>query len=189
MAIAVPPNIDNTQHGVIGIDPVPYDITKRILALSGTHKHSDGRVKQSGSYQKVVNIREVDTYVIHEKETWLDEFLVSTAVHANQTFNYNISGLLERPQLLRYRAPSNGYNWHTDLGVGDASTRKISITILLNGAFTGGEFITFSEGEHHIPINPCEGIAFSSFIPHKVNKVTKGERWALVAWIAGPSFV
>ena len=72
MAIAVPPNIDNTQHGVIGIDPVPYDITKRILALSGTHKHSDGRVKQSGSYQKVVNIREVDTYVIHEKETWLD---------------------------------------------------------------------------------------------------------------------
>ena len=54
--------------------------------------------------------------------------------------DYNLVGLLERPQLLRYTSPSRGYNWHIDLGQGEASTRKISIS-MLNEDFVGGELL------------------------------------------------
>jgi len=33
-----------------------------------------------------------------------------------------------------------------------------------------------------------QSLAFPSFLSHKVLPVTKGERWALVAWISGTPF-
>ena len=50
--------------------------------------------------------REVDVFVIHENNEWVDELLIHGAVTANELFDFNITGILERPQLLRYKAPS-----------------------------------------------------------------------------------
>ena len=99
-----------------------------------------------------------------------------------------MSGLIERPQLLRYNAPSTGYDWHTDIGSGDASTRKISCSILLNKDFEGGNLEFFSNGKQRIDMNVGDCICFSSFMPHRITRVEKGFRWALVCWFSGSPF-
>ena len=102
--------------------------------------------------------------------------------------DYNVVGLLERPQLLNYKQNSKGYDWHTDIGLGMASTRKISITVNLNDNYEGGNLQFFSDKTYEF--NPPRGdaIAFPSFLPHRVTPITKGERWSLVAWIGGQPF-
>jgi|TARA_R110000803_G_scaffold27400_4_gene64089 predicted 2-oxoglutarate/Fe(II)-dependent dioxygenase YbiX len=190
MALAIPPNIETSVHGVMQLEQLSSSVSNRLLHLSNDIEPVVGRVQinnQSG-FETVVNIRDVQAYIIHEDFKWVDDLIINCAIDANRTFNYNLSGLLERPQLLRYTAPSNGYDWHVDIGNGDSSNRKISLTILLQSNFEGGEFCCFSEGENELPLNTLDVIAFSSFLPHKIKPVTKGERWALVAWISGPSF-
>ena len=190
MGIAIPPNNGGT-HGVLMIDKLPFSKCERIKSLSNTSIKRQGKVqtKNSDKTEKIVSIRQVDTWIVHEKETWLDEMLIDIVLQANKTFDYNISGLIERPQLLRYNYPSVGYDWHTDIGNGDASTRKISCSIILNEDFEGGNLEFFQDGIFSIENNSLGNIfCFSSFIPHRVTKITKGHRWSLVAWVSGPSF-
>tara|TARA_R110002110_G_scaffold397423_2_gene612737 strand:- start:98 stop:673 length:576 start_codon:yes stop_codon:yes gene_type:complete len=190
MALAIPPNNDKSQHGVVSLDPLPQDASNQLLHLAHDMNPIVGRVqaRNSNTYESVVNIRDVQAYIIHEDITWVDELIINYAIEANKTFNYNISGLLERPQLLRYAAPSSGYDWHVDIGNGDASNRKISLTIILQSNYEGGEFCCFSEGKTELSLEPLEVIAFSSFLSHKINPIIRGERWSLVAWISGSSF-
>jgi predicted 2-oxoglutarate/Fe(II)-dependent dioxygenase YbiX len=190
MALAIPPNVETSSHGLVGLDPLSPDVSNKLLHLAHDIDPIAGRVQSKGTnkYESVVNIRDVQAYIIHEDLVWVDELIIQYAVDANRTFGYNISGLLERPQLLRYTAPSNGYDWHSDIGNGDASNRKISLSIVLQSNYEGGDFCVFSEGEQVVPLEPLDCVAFSSFLPHRIAPITKGERWALVSWIAGPSF-
>tara|TARA_R110000824_G_C15214462_1_gene676984 strand:+ start:1661 stop:2335 length:675 start_codon:yes stop_codon:yes gene_type:complete len=122
--------------------------------------------------------------------------LTYIAEETNRVFNYDLwefehhknSFIQESPQLLKYEAPSTGYDWHHDLGNGDAAERKASISIFLNDDYEGGEFCFFDKGEVIAPSSVGNAVAFSSFIPHRVKPITKGVRWSLVAWIAGPPF-
>ena len=190
MSIAVPPIINETQHGVIATDNITGDLCKQIIRLSNKITPIQGSVQNKGTDKtgKVLDIRNVLAYRIHEEYKWIDELILNMVIDANKTFKYNLSGLFERPQLLKYKAPSIGYGWHTDMGNGDASTRKLGISIALNNDYDGGEFMVFGNGEEEIPLAKGNGIVFSSFLPHKVNPINKGERWALVAWISGSCF-
>ena len=127
-------------------------------------------------------------FVIHEYHSWVDELIINCATQANDQFDFNLTGLMERPQLLKYSAPSSGYDWHLDIGLGDASTRKISISILLNEDYEGGDLCFFTEGETQVSPDMGTAVAFPSYLPHRVMPVTKGVRWSLVCWIAGEPF-
>jgi predicted 2-oxoglutarate/Fe(II)-dependent dioxygenase YbiX len=190
MSLCIPPN-HGKPHGVAKTDTLPDRICTEIIGLHN-RKHNEyvaGKVyTEDGKLSNVVTIRQVDTWRIHEKEDWLDTLLIELVVKANVNFDYNLSGLLERPQLLRYKTPSIGYEWHSDTGQGDASTRKISCSILLNNNFKGGNLEFFLNGKQVCPMNKGDSIFFSSFISHRVTKITEGERWALVAWFSGPPF-
>ena len=96
--------------------------------------------------------------------------------------------MLEGCALLKYRAPSNGYDWHVDIAEGLESLRKISIIINLNDDYEGGDFEAFSQGVNSIKLGRGDVIAFSSFMPHRITPVTQGERWSIVAWVSGPCF-
>ena len=66
---------------------------------------------------------------------------------------------------------------------------KISCSIILSEDFEGGNLEFFQDGIFPIEDNSIGNIyCFSSFIPHRVTKITKGHRWSLVAWFSGPSF-
>lgn len=139
-----------------------------------------------------------------------DDWLVSTILGNIKAFNdgaqgyhFDISGMIESPNMMRYSAPDvspNGkpgkYDWHMDIGVGLApSMRKLSYTILLNaGEYEGGE-LAFHIGrsmEPHPGQNSVDSIGnmilFPSYMVHRVLEVTKGIRYALVGWVHGNSF-
>lgn len=78
-----------------------------------------------------------------------------------------------------------GYNFHTDFGL-ECSERHLSISICLNNNYEGGEFVfDIPEGHYTIPQNVGDAVIFPSnfMFPHQVNKITKGTRYALIAWV------
>lgn len=190
MNLAIPPILGGS-HGVSKIQTLKNKTCKDIINLHKISEHTQGKVQITGSAieKKIVSIRQVDAWRIHQNERWVDELLVSNIRAINEdVYEYNLSGLIERPQLLRYNTGSIGYDWHVDIGNGDASNRKLSLSIILNDEYEGGELEFFGEGITPITTRKGNIIAFSSFIPHRVTNITKGERWALVAWFSGPQF-
>ncbi len=189
MALAINPKQNTTSHGVIGCGEISKNVCQRII-----DEHKDninykvkGRVQQEESF-KLSKKRDVDVWVIDESKTWIDEILINSTYTALEYLDYDVVGLLERPQLLRYKAPSNGYDWHVDIGQKELSTRKISISIALNDGYEGGKIAFFSDKLFKTKMTIGQSLAFPSFLSHKVLPVTKGERWALVGWISGTPF-
>jgi PKHD-type hydroxylase len=74
----------------------------------------------------------------------------------------------------------------------DAEPRKLSLTLLLNDDFEGGEF-QVNDGKEEmaitVPMNKGRVVLFPSFMIHRVKPVTKGVRKSLVVWVLGPKFV
>ena len=72
--------------------------------------------------------------------------------------------------------------------------RKLSMTVLLNDNYEGGEFqfatIYRGKREIHTPEFNKTGsiIVFPSDMEHRVAPVTKGIRYSLVTWFLGPPF-
>lgn len=82
---------------------------------------------------------------------------------------------------LRKMVTGNYYKQHTDAAAGSPS--KLTASIVLNDAFTGGEFCFFDR-EICITLNKGDCLTFpSSFqYPHEVREITSGTRYALVTW-------
>ena len=190
MALAINPKQVKTTHGVVSCGEITKTTCNRLIDESQCSNNLNvvGRVSSKDSYEENSEIRQVNAFIIHQDKLWVDELVISLAETAMAYLQYDIVGLLERPQLLNYKESSKGYDWHTDIGLGMASTRKISISVNLNDNYEGGTLQFFSDKTYEF--NPPRGdaIAFPSFLPHRVTPITKGERWSLVAWIGGQPF-
>ena len=113
----------------------------------------------------------------------------------------------ETMQLTRYRK-GGFYSFHRD-GMGDklsvydipentfmhGHVRKLSMTLLLNEDYEGGELQFASYAKQQCKISAPEFnlsgsiIVFPSGMEHRVAPVTKGIRYSLVTWFLGPPFV
>lgn len=94
---------------------------------------------------------------------------------------------IETMQITRYKV-GQYYDFHIDGNGFDRmpannKARKISMSIILNNNFKGGEFEFLVHGGIKSSIGTA--IIFPSWIPHRVKPVTKGIRYSLVAWIGG----
>jgi PKHD-type hydroxylase len=72
-----------------------------------------------------------------------------------------------------------------------ALVRKLSLSLLLNDDFEGGEFHINQGNEKQpiiVPTKKGRAILFPSFMIHRVTPVTKGIRRSLVVWVLGPKF-
>ncbi len=102
-------------------------------------------------------------------------------------------------QITRYK-PGGHYDFHVD-GNGVTrelisktsftygKTRKLSMTIVLNEDYEGGEFEFFSNQGQLIKEKLGTVIVFPSYIQHRVRPVTKGIRYSLVIWFCGEPFI
>ena len=74
------------------------------------------------------------------------------------------------------------YTWHTDIIEG--MQRKISVSILLNDGFVGGEFEYLNENRTRVSVSMDRGdlIMFPSWYKHQVRGVSSGVRISLVGW-------
>lgn len=135
-------------------------------------------------------IRSSELFWIHwaNEFNWLFEKMSSVALRCNQNwYNFDLSAFGEALQLTRYLAEEEGhYEWHEDVGANNMSLRKLSMVVMLNDDFEGGELEIFPYEK--IKLKKGMIICFPSYKYHKVHSVTKGERWSLVSWVSGPPF-
>ena len=172
--------------------------------------------------------RHIENYEDQEKtdiawcnEQWIYDLSWSYMDQANDQsgWKYHIQ-TAENMQIARYKK-GMFYDWHPD-GKGDHFSayksiinpvvhnrvRKLSMSIILNDNYEGGEFefATFHRQSEHMEKTwkdrPAPGylihspetkqgsvIVFPSDMWHRVKPITKGIRYTLVIWVLGPPYV
>jgi len=182
-------NEKTPKHGITGGFCIEKNEVVRYLDHIKGKKGVKGEIYSDKTTKKDEKYRDVMIYRLDQSDIELYEPIQTIANRVNRYFNYQLDGI-EQAQVMKYQSPSNGYDWHMDLGAeGVSLTRKIGVSVLLNEDYKGGELF-FRGGNSEQSIKPKTGevVAFSSFVHHKVNPVTKGKRLVLVFWLTGPCF-
>lgn len=91
-------------------------------------------------------------------------------------------------QVLEYQ-PEGFYDWHIDLGAGEISTRKLSCVVFLSPPedYDGGK-LRVESPRSEFAQEQGNAVVFPSYLIHRVEPVTRGQRWTLVAWAHGDAF-
>jgi PKHD-type hydroxylase len=132
------------------------------------------------------------------KTSWIEETEASRFVFeriravvrsANGLYHLDASGFGEPLHYIEYDAGGR-FDWHTDLGGGPMSTRKLSVSIQLSEEddYVGGDLELCPHGVITEFRGLGNAIVFPSYIAHRVHPVASGARQALVAWIHGPAY-
>jgi PKHD-type hydroxylase len=132
------------------------------------------------------------------KTSWIEETQDSQFIFrrlrqvvdsANEFYQFAVSGFSEPLHYICYEAGGE-FQWHTDIGDGPTSTRKLSVSIQLSAAdeYSSGDLEFCPHGVIPEFRGVGNAIIFPSYIAHRVSPVTAGHRHALVAWIHGPAF-
>ena len=180
---------------------IPHKTCKKLIKL-GKGKWNQAETFGSANEGKtLVDIRKSD--IVWITEQWVYDLIWSYMMSANEQagWKYNIVAA-ESCQVTRY-TKDGFYSWHKD-GMGSnndvynepdnkflhGNTRKLSMTIVLNSDFEGGDFeIRDLDDKNKVPrLEEGSIIVFPSFIEHRVAPVTKGIRYSLVTWFIGPPF-
>ena len=179
---------------------ISHEICQKLINL-GKGNWSQGQTFGSEEKtQSLNNIRKSDIVWINDQ--WIYELIWPYMKTANEQaeWKYDIVAA-ESCQVTRY-IKDGFYTWHKD-GMGShnevhntpdnkflhKNTRKLSMTIVLNSEFEGGDF-ELRDLDVRVPrLNEGSIIMFPSFIHHRVAPVTKGIRYSLVTWFVGPPFI
>jgi PKHD-type hydroxylase len=172
----------------------------KIVSYCETFDLEHGTTVGEPSIEKLEKHR-VSNVKFHERNpdtAWIFDRLNFVIQAVNEKFyNFNLNGY-PKFQYTTYNAEDNGhYNWHMDMIMGkqeiqDPEPRKLSLTLLLNDTFKGGEFCINAGVEENPDIPQMKKgriILFPSFMIHRVAPVTMGTRRSLVVWVLGPKFV
>ena len=147
--------------------------------------------------QHISGIRDSDLVWLYD--SWIYDLLQPYIERANQVSEWNFQyESSDGIQFTRYGV-GQYYDWHKDSNIPpqpDGKIRKISITVNLNDDYEGGEFYidtaeTYGKTNHIevVDLKPKGSIyVFPSDVWHKVDKVTKGVRYALVVWVKGEAW-
>lgn len=122
---------------------------------------------------------------------WLYQKILRLAKQANDAMYQFKLTHIQDIQYTRYNSHGK-YDWHVDLGKGDASFRKLSMVLLLSdpGDFEGGALeLRLGNGIYTAPLKQHgDVIFFPSYILHRVLPVIIGTRESLVVWVSGYPF-
>ena len=186
--------MNNAEHTYwVFKNAIDKDTCKQIVDL-GNGKWNKGTI----GGKKAVDAKVRKSDVVWSNDEWLFEICWGYLHTANQNSNWNFQiSSCEPMQITKYK--KNGhYDFHYD-GNGftrfnnpgnkflHGTTRKLSMTIVLNEDYEGGEF-EFLSDKNLIKEKIGTVIVFPSYMVHKVRPVTKGTRYSLVAWFCGQPF-
>lgn len=137
-------------------------------------------------------------WIPHTEEwDWLYKKLMDYATVANdELWDFDLISAPENIQYTEYYASENGhYGWHQDLGPGELSVRKVSLTVQLSddNEYEGGDLQFWFGGESledclDAPRGKGTVVIFPSYLNHAVKPVTKGTRKSFVLWLGGGHF-
>ena len=119
---------------------------------------------------------------------WLYSYVAAVADEVNnEHYRFDITDM-QQLQVLRYR-PGQWFKWHFDTF--DGSDRKLTMVINLSDpkSYVRGGLQLEADWMNVSDANK-QGSAtfFPSWIKHRARAPIWGTRWALVAWITGPSW-
>jgi len=142
---------------------------------------------QIGDYELKTSVRKTDV-------VWSPNLSVigcvcnSYAIAANRLAGWDFELIYnEQVQMSKYKDDGDFYDWHIDVAPPVNETqRKLSVSILLNDNFEGGEFDFDLEKDVLKKVGSV--LVFPSFVRHRVRPVTKGTRYTAVNWIVGDKF-
>lgn len=158
---------------------------RAIVALGDALSGTAGRVENGADTYRVSKIVWVEP---GEATHWIYHRLGVMFAQANRQYELELIGLIE-PFQFTVHGPEQHFDWHIDLGSGQTSARKLSMTLQLSdsGDYTGGalEFINAPSPAAAREIGAAR--VFPSYLAHRVTPVQSGVRRSLVAW-AGPAF-
>jgi PKHD-type hydroxylase len=161
----------------------------RIVALA----REQGTVKGgTGEAMSASQVRDSDICFLWpaEQTAWMFERLQQLTEQVNRSYQFDLRGFFEGVQITHYAGTGGHYGWHMDLGTGPFSARKLTITVQLSDpeSYDGGELQFTSANLQDEAAHQGAAIIFPSFMTHRVNPVTGGERWSMVCWISGDAF-
>ena len=138
-------------------------------------------------------VRNVEQQVMPiDQQGWPLTRILDLAKQANNArFKFDVAGFLDvdAPMIMKYEKGGH-YDWHVDTG-NSVCHRKLSFTIQLSDDkdYVGGD-VEFIGSKVDTKAFRQKGVCiiYPSFLPHRVSKVTKGTRHAIVGWIHGPTF-
>ena len=126
-------------------------------------------------------------------DSWIAGILHNIMINTNSDyFNYDLVHFSDSIQMTKYEE-NQEYGWHIDQAPKEPNqrTRKLSISLLVNDDFEGGELEIYNpvnQRQITIPMQAGEYCVFPSWVVHRVKPVTSGTRYSLVAWMDGPQF-
>jgi len=170
---------------------IPQHNCKKIINYFDNN-YEDARTTGSGVDKNIRNCltRSIQNNTHSFGEKLVNNYILDTVFKAIDAYknNYPYLNIKKISQLDLLRYDSNdfpaGYELHTDYGTNSVE-RHLSISICLNNDYEGGEFIFDLKNEKvQFPQNVGDCLIFPSnfMFPHRVNKITKGTRYALIAW-------
>lgn len=125
---------------------------------------------------------------------WIYKRILELIGQANdEFFHFELTEISEQLQFTKY-APGEKYDWHVDGGGREhQGLRKLSLVIQLSdpSEYEGGELQFGISTDDKIEVadkNKGCAIIFPSYMRHRATEVTKGTRYSLVLWVAGPPF-
>jgi PKHD-type hydroxylase len=145
----------------------------------------------------MLDLKTRKTKVVFERWTKvIGSILFSHIYAANISAGWNFKLRYPEDTQIGVYSDKGHYDWHQDLGPPSSNNhqRKLSAVLILSNPddYEGGELLLKSaKPVEEIKFKLPKGsvIVFPSFIEHKVNVVTAGERYSAVMWVDGPAFV
>ena len=129
-----------------------------------------------------------------EWDTWIAGIINNIFVSANRHyFHYDLDHFDSGLQITKYEV-NDFYDWHTDMlpvESLDHYSRKLSMSLLLNDEFEGGEFEIANPKQMEsftVDLKAGSCAIFPAWVKHRVKPVTSGTRYSIVAWMNGPQF-
>ncbi len=119
---------------------------------------------------------------------WAFDRIEALARTWNAPYQYDISAGIDKLQLTHYQ-PGQFYRSHVDLGAGPACKRRISVVCQLSdpSSYQGGGLTVLYDMDKpwKVPLSLGDAVVFHSWVQHRAETVTAGDRWMLVAWVNG----
>ena len=157
-----------------------------LIALASEGASEAGPVWGADGYHVDPTFRQVTTALRgREDAPWLFERLDALFAAAGEALGIPTRPLGEPVQILRYDVGSHFKTWHSDAGYDLGGTRVVSMSAELSEAadYEGGVLEIVPETIGRARTLPRGGARFfASRALHRVVPVTRGTRWALVAW-------
>lgn len=145
----------------------------------------------NGGYQVDRSQRDVPTCLVERTDVhdWLFDRLDALFGTAAGSFALPVGPVSEPIQILCYDVGCHFQTWHSDAGLDAHDRRRISMSVELSerADYDGGELEIVPERVGMSRALPRGSVQlFPSRALHRVTPVTRGRRWALVAWTGAP---